>query len=344
MTVRLRHAVILALHCRLPAVSADLFEIPGTQFPGFPPKPPSMSALGMMIGGKMAYDPTVYPTGPVASVTLEEYGLKSTDPLSSTTTQLDEMGRPTEIVRKNLNEGRTTFTYRDKLLVSRETTWSPRKRDSFASPIWQRWTYDSTGRLQQFQTGQGTEIQNDYADFKYDNLGRLVSYHERQRVTGGPDWRAEYTYPSSREYDSTTWYPEDPKSRSYRCTLDSAGRVAAFDTTEINWKTKKPERTYVTFRYDERSRVVEQVSVSPALDGPGSEFSVPPGTTTVTYDDIKHTKTVVSPDLGGGRLTGTFTYDDQGSVIKMGVHSQPTTESDSGSDVDLEFVRDQHGN
>ncbi len=28
----------------------------------------------------------------------------------------------------------------------------------------------------------------------------------------------------------------------------------------------------------------------------------------------------------------------------MGIHSQPSTDSDSNSDLDLEFVRDQHGN
>jgi hypothetical protein len=250
----LRHATILMLLCGLPAVSADLFEIPGTTLLGFPPKPPLMTMLGMMTG-KMAYDPTVYPKGPVASVTLEEYGLNATDPRSSTTTQLDEIGRPTAIVTKHPNESRTTLTYRDKLLVSRETTWSPRKEGSVASPIWQRWTYDSNGRLQKFQTGDGSEIQNNYLDFKYDILGRLVSYRQSQHATGGPDLRTEYTYPGTREYDSTTWYPEgEPKSRSYRCTLDSAGRVATFDTIDINWKTKKPERTYVTFRYDENLR------------------------------------------------------------------------------------------
>ncbi len=53
---------------------------------------------------------------------------------------------------------------------------------------------------------------------------------------------------------------------------------------------------------------------------------------------------MVSPEIDGARLIGTFSYDDQGSVIKMGIHSQPSTDSDSNSDLDLEFVRDQHGN
>ncbi len=140
----LRHAAILTCLCCLPAVSMDLF------------------------------DPEVYPTGPVASVTLEEYGLSSTDPISSTTTQLDKTGRAVVIVTRNPNERRTTFTYRDKLLVSTEWTWTSAGKPS--PPVgWRRWTYDSQGRLQRFQMGQGTTVNNDYSNFVYDSMDRLTS-------------------------------------------------------------------------------------------------------------------------------------------------------------------------
>jgi hypothetical protein len=312
---------------------------------GRPPQAPFITFLGIVTYGKMATDPSLPLKGPVAGVLYEELRAQKTpagpagEVITTITTRYDKEGRAAEEIRKEWGlETNTINRYQGTRLVSQESTFPNSKQPR--PKFWNYWTYNQSGKLIEYRRGSGGEIQNHYTNFKRDGKGRLVSFEYRQ---GGKDELFSHTelrYSGDGKTVDYIFYDATGKvTRSETETLDDQGHVALVVIREQDWKTKKPKTPLkVAFRYDEKGRLLEQNSDVHGFEGAGSEHELPPGKISISYDDVKRTKTTVySSDEG--LLALTVTCDESGATIGLAGGTK-----DEALDVMLECTYDSHGN
>lgn len=163
-------------------------------------------------------------------------------------------------------------------------------------------------------------MQNHLSNFKRDEKGRLSSYEYRQ---GASDELFSYTeFRFSADGKTCEVITKDKAgevSRSVRQTVDDNQRVRQAVIQQFDWKTKKPKSPInVYFRYDEKGRLIEQKTEDPDFTPAGSENEMPPGTVSIVYDDVEHSKktTYASKE---GTLAAKVLYDIAGSAISVTV-------------------------
>jgi hypothetical protein len=310
---------------------------------GRPPQPPFLTFLGM-ITEKMATDPSLPPTGPVAESLYEELRAQPTparpagEVVTSVRTKYDESGRPIEVIRKESGTETTTINrYEGARLVSQELTYS----NSNPQPkVWNYWVYDPAGKFKEYRRGRGDELENHLTNIKRDGQGRLTSFEYRQDAKDELFSRTELRYSSGgRTIEDTLYAAAGDVTRSITENLDDQDHVISAVIIQRDLKTKKPKAPLkIGFRYDTKGRLVEQNNEAQKLEARANEQDVPLGKVLIDYDDVKRTKTTTYAS-SEGLLTSTVTYDATGGAIAMLVRT-----GNSDVDAKLECTYDSHQN
>jgi hypothetical protein len=254
---------------------------------GRPPQAPLITLLGIVTPGKMATDPSLPLSGPVAEVLYEELRAQKTpagpagEVVTSIRTKYDERGLAIEELRIERGSEITTINrYQGNRLVSQESTSSNKTRPKF----WNYWTFDPSGKLTEYRRGSGDAIQNHDTNFKRDGQGRLTSFEYRQGAKDELFSRTEVHYSSDgKTVDDTSYDAAGDVTRATTNTLDDQGHVVSIMIRERDWQTKKlMPPLKVTFRYDAQGRLIEQNTDAHEVKGPGSEQDLPPGKISIT--------------------------------------------------------------
>ena len=310
---------------------------------GRPPRPPLITFLGIVSPGKLVTDLSLPPIGPVAETLYEELRGQPTpagpagEVVSSARTTYNSDGLPVEDVRTEFgSQASMISTYQGKRLVSQESTYP-------ATPVkfWEYWTYDQVGKLTEYRRGRGKEIENHDLNFTRDGEGRLTGFEYRQGPKDEPGQRTAIIYSDAGKTATTIHYnmQTGEETDSLIQKMDDEGRVIHVEIRERDWQTKKPKTPLgVTFRYDQKGRLVEQNTDPHEFERAGSEEELPPGKISIAYDDVKQTKTTEYKNQEGS-LTSTLTLDGNGATIGIiaGTPGELTN-------IRIDCVYDDHGN
>lgn len=288
---------------------------------GRPPRPPFITFLGIVMPGKLITDPSLPPAGPVAQTLYEELRAHVTpagpagEVMTSIIATWDEAGRVIEETRKDGgSESDTINHYVGNRLVSQETTF-PHSRQPVPK-AWSYWVYDPSGKLTEFRRGRAEQIQNHDINFKRDSLGRLTSYEYRQGPKDELLNRTELRYSNNGKIVEITQFDAAGAIvQSTTQTADDQGHVVAAAIRDRDWRTKQMKTPLkVSFRYDEKGRLIEQDTSAHEFDKSGSEQELPPGKISIAYDDLKNTKTT-SYSGAEGSIVLTVTHNANGATV-----------------------------
>jgi hypothetical protein len=312
---------------------------------GRPPKAPFITFLGIAMPGKLVTDWSLPPVGPVVQTVYEELRAHETpagpagEVMTSITSIWDEAGRVIEVIRKDHgSESDTINRYDGARLVSQESTFTNSRQPR--PKTWNYWVYDESGKLIEYRRGSGDQIQNHDTNFKRDAQGRLTSYEYRQGPKDELFSRTEFSYSADgRTVDFSQYDADGAVIQSSTQTVDDQGHVVTAAIRDRDWQTKQMKAPLkVAFRYDETGRLIEQITEAHESEKSGSEFELPPGKVSITYDDVKHTKTT-SYSGDEGSLAYTFTLNASGATIGFAGGADGTT-----LDAQVHCTDDSHGN
>lgn len=341
-----RYIFLVALVGALaPGVDAQVMAMSAGPIPpesvGVPAEPPLLTLLGIVNPGKLATDPSIPPKGRVSEVLHEELrgrtlpAGRAGEVEASVRTKFDNQGRVTERIEKRWGgETDTVYAYRDGRLVSIESTVPGAKKPT--PKAWNYWTYDSQGKVTEYQRGRGSSIENHELGFQYDSQGRLLALDYRQGANDQPFSHTQISYSNDGRTVIVTKTFTGTKivDRSTR-VLDDQGRVVqvkfASEGREPNDQAKN-----VVFRYDGKGRLVEQTTDATKFSQSGAELDLPPGTISIVYDDKAHTKRTKYSFPGEGSIEAVVTQDDDGNTIGFALKGGP---QEFTSKLDCEYDR-----
>ena len=339
-----------------PPASKAIAELPGP-----PENPPIFSQMTVIMQGSLQYESTAAVKGAVAEVRREEIQSPNQSPISSRTTTImkfDDRGRMTERIRgDSIGTSTQTNVFLDGKLQSQTVDHHRADGKIPDWKEWARWTYSDQGRLSEFRAGRDKEEWNHFLNFKYDPNGRLLSNEYRQSGSDGVFSFTEIKYDRNIVVKSTL---DANRRKAYEQDqlLDGSNRVIDLKVSDMNEGQLKLWY-HVTFKYDEKGRVVEQ-HTDPFKLGSGDDYSPIPGKLIVRYDDEKHTGEQELYDIGGKQVLHTrFAFDRDGIPTKFSVLDasgkdgtgselfvDPTTHKSSSrpGNVEWEVIYDDHGN
>jgi hypothetical protein len=296
----------------------------GYQFQGLPHNPPFFSQISLILqsDGIPPVAPQPNPKGPVAEVRWEKSQIHIWEPdkpisLSETiTVKYDQQGH--EIERTNENVGvrpwktRTVKVYKDGLPQSEED------ENPGNGLQWSSWSNDHQGRIKEIRRGTGIELHNHYLNFKYDSHGRLTGFEYRQGTKDEPFSSTEIEYNGILVHTQET-EKDFGVQTSEAQVLDDSGHVAELRYNEPGEKIGERRLFHVAFKYDDKGRVVEQVTDPFKLQS-GDDSEPIPGKVTVRYEDDKHLSELqyYNPD-GKVALRIVSQLDHDGAVCSIRV-------------------------
>ena len=165
------------------------------QLPSAPQNPPIFSAMTAIGQGSSIELLQSSLRGPVAEVKKEEFNNvdKNSAPRNLTTTKYDDRQRVIEEITEDAigNMRKTTNLYQGALLQSEITAWSGK---TGSVETWRRWSYDSAGRVSDLRIGRGTALNNHFLNYRYDSMGRPVSWEYRQGASDELQIRTQIKY------------------------------------------------------------------------------------------------------------------------------------------------------
>jgi len=311
-------------------------------FPGRPPIASPMTFHGPGGDIKWAMDSSLPPKGPVASIVCEEFrpmvrGQTQSPTLWETvTTEFDDQQRTVnQKSKRETYETRITNTYQGLHLVAQKNTFTENgklNRENSSS-----WTYDAKGRLIEFRHLGGTMLQDHYANFQYDQQGRLISVDRREGADEKLRTRMEYKYSEDTRTVEEVMYRNGERLHWQLLTFDSQGRIVQEEFRSMMTATKQLDRlSKVRFSYDSKGRPVEQVADVSETD---ENLGMQGGTTTVVYDDTTRTQEF-SLTKGIVTLKSTIWRDESGAIVG----SASGIKGGNAGRVEVECSRDSHGN
>src|SRR5580698_604136 len=331
------------------------------ELPGPPKNPPIFSQMTVIMQGGLQYADTANFKGPVAEVRRERIQSPNQSPNphhTTTTMKFDDRGHMIErIDEDSLGSSTVTNAFLEGKLQSQ--TVEHRRTDAKTSgrKDWARWTYDGHGQLSEYRAGQDKEERNHYLNFKYDSNGRLLGCEYRQSGAEWPFSFTEVTY-SGNSIDESTLDEQRRKIYEQVQVVDVSNRVVDLKVSDRN---EGPLKLWyhVTFKYDEKGRVVEQ-NTDPFKFGSGDDASPIPGKLIVRYNEEKRIGEQEFYDTNGKLTLHTrFTFDRDGIPTKFGVLDDsgkevtgselfvdPNTHKSSSrpGSVEWEVIYDDHGN
>jgi len=319
--------------------------------PGPPKNPPIFSQMTAIMQGGLEYQDTVDIKGPVSGVEREITDpRKSFQPYRKTTLKFDDDGRPIKRVDEDsLGVSTTTNVWVSGRLQDQNVSHHRNDGKLADWDEWQRWTYGKDGCLSEFKAGRDKQEMNDYVNFKYDPKGRPLGYEFYAQILTEISYAGnKITMSQLRKYLRHKFFEQVQ-------TVDDKGRVIDLRVSDGN-----PLKLWyhVSFKYDDKGRVVEQ-STDPFKLGSGDDYSPIPGRLVVNYDDEKHSGEQRFYDTDGKLVLHTaFTFDRDGILTKLRgldasgkeqtgseifVDAQYKSSTRAGN-VEWEVVYDDHGN
>jgi hypothetical protein len=316
---------------------SQLSTLPAAQaiadLPGPPKNPPIFSQMAVIWQGALQYRNTVDLKGPVVGVEREETQSPNQNPNPFHTTTAMKFDDDAHLIKSTYEDSAHVSTtinvWENGKLQSQNVTHHPKDGKSSDWNEWQRWTYDRDGRLSEFKAGRDKEATNDYVNFKYDPKGGPLGYElYAQTLTEISYAGNKITLNTLRKYQRHKFFEQVQ-------TVDAKGRVIDLRVSDGN-----PLKLWyrVTFKYDDKGRVVEQ-STDPFKLGSGDDDSPIPGKLVVSYDDEKHSGEQRFYDIDGKLvLHTTFEFDRDGILTNLrGL--DPSGKEQTGSEI---FVDPQH--
>ena len=257
--------------------------------PGPPKNPPIFSEMTVILQGGWEYVDTANFKGSVAEVRRERIQLPNQSPNPHNTTtamKFDDQGHMIErIDRDSMGSSTLTNVFLEGKLQSQTVEHRGTDSKTFGWKSWERRTYDGHGRLSEYRAGRDKEEQNHYLNFKYDSNGRLLGCEYRQSGAEWPFSFTEVTY-SGNSVDESTLDEQRHKIYEQVQVVDGSNRVIDLMVSDRN-EGALELWYHVTFKYDEKGRVVEQ-NTDPFKVGDGDDASSIPGKLVVQYDDEQH--------------------------------------------------------
>jgi hypothetical protein len=337
--------------------------------PGPPRNPLFFSQISLILQSTgILAAPQPSPKGPVAEVRWEKSQLHIWEPdkpisLARIITikydkqqhEIDRSDEDTESLRKS--KSRTVTTYRDGRLQAREY-YGPGNGGPPYPAQWTRWSYDPEGRIMEIRSGTGTELHNHYLNYKYDAHGRLTAFEYRQGAKDEPFSHTEIEYNGILVH-TQIMEKDFGVQTSEAQALDDSGHVVELRYSEPGDKIGERRLFHVAFKYDDKGRVVEQVTDPFKLQS-GDDSEPIPGKVVVRYDDEKHSRDLqyFDPD-GKMALHVTYQLDRDGEICSLrvfdsnGKEKPPSTAvanlktkhvEERGGKSEWEVVYDEHGN
>jgi hypothetical protein len=301
-----------------------------------PPYPPSPLDASMNWADRHAP-----PKGPVARIVFKNFivgaGMQRPQLLEEVVQEFDELAQEISELGTGYSsldgsapvpgyQSKIAMAYQGGHMISRDTMTSY-NRQPFTPETSDRWEYDSSGQLIDFQQRHGNEVDLHYSNFKYDAAGRLIGFENHG---GGGRWwgRLEHRYSEDGRSIKTLLYfgARTEADSSQTLTLDEKGQIVELETALWDYQTKRLKRTaHETFRYDERGRCVEQ-DTDQSVYNPVTGYVPPkPGKVIVTYDDLNRTQEV-SPVEGEQHLAFKIRLNEKGEVASFGANLSPLGE------------------
>jgi hypothetical protein len=287
-----------------------------------PPSPPVIVFDGILSPGIMITNPSILPRGRVARIFVEDYGSKFYQPsqplvLSRTLTMdFDEHGRDvSEVNSEGSSESRTALSYQDGHILEIHTSFIYEGKPK-GDPMHERWSYNTSGQITDFQRIRGNTIENHYTNFRYDSQGRLIGMDYRQKPGDKLQSRTEYKYAKDgKQLEEDRSEASGEQFQVQTRIIDDKGRIAEVFIKSRDWESKqwKPP-VHVVFRYDTKGRLIEQATDPYTLGNDAAEQSIPVGKVSVVYDDAKHTRETSYTD-GKERLGSVLQFDAAGATI-----------------------------
>jgi|SRR5450631_2369798 hypothetical protein len=319
--------------------------------PGPPKNPPIFSQMTVILQGGLEYQNTLDMKGPVASVEREQTQPPNQSPYTKTAFKFDDSGHLLESISEDkLGVSTTTNVWINGRLQSQNVNHRRKDGKSPGWNEWQRWTYESEGRLSEFKAGKDKQEMNDFVNFKYDSAGRPLGYElYAQTLTEISYVGNKITLSRMQKYQGRKFFEQVQ-------VVDDKNRV-----TDLKVSDGNPLKLWyhVTFKYDDKGRVVEQ-HTDPFKLSDGDDYSPLPGKLVVEYDDEKHSGDQKFHDTDGKLVLHTkFEFDRDGIPTKLCVLDASGKEQTGGEmfhdpqshkpstrpgNVEWEVTYDDHGN
>jgi hypothetical protein len=328
-----------------------------------PPKNPTVTAMAPLWQGMLQQLQIAHPSGPILEARQEDVVPDGAAPYPARRTTMlkfDGDGHEAERIYEDSSGTTTTLTdFQNGRLQSRKTKHL-RTNGKFPAlqewEEWQKWTYDTKGRLKDFRAGQDKMEYNHYLNFKYDSSGRPLGYEYRPSGADGPSTFTEITY--SGDTVTTAQLDDNRQKVSEQVQmLDPLKRVIDLSVSDMS-SGKLRLWYHVRFKYDGQGRLIEQIT-DPYQSGSGGGAAPPPGKITVQYDDGKHTgeEDFYNPDEklalrnlvefdSHGCVTKALVLDATGKQTKAseGTWVDPRTHATHSGAYATEATYDDHGN
>jgi len=283
--------------------------------------------MTMILQGGLQYQDTANFRGPVAAVEREENQSTSQNPEPYHTKTMLKFDGDGHLIQRTdegaLGTSITTNIWEHGRLQS-QTVAHHRNDGRLADwNEWQRWSYDTNGRLMEFKAGRDKEEMNDYVNFRYDSKGRPLGYElYAQTLT-------EISYEGNKITLSRLQKYQGRKFFEQVQVVDDKNRVIDLKVSDLSAGQLKLWY-HVTFKYDDKGRVIEQ-NTDPFKLGDGDDYSPLPGRLVVVYDDEKHSGEQKFYDIGGKLALHTaLEFDRDGIPTKVRVFDASGTERTAG--------------
>jgi hypothetical protein len=310
--------------------------------------------------GGLEYQNTINMKGAVASIEREETQSPDQNPNPYHTTnkcKFNEDGHLVKCISDDSMGVSTTINVWDKGKLQSQNVSHHRNDGKFPDwNEWQRWSCDKDGRLSEFKAGRDKQEWNDFVNFKYDPKGRPLGYElYAQTLTEISYAGNKITLRRLQKYQRRKFFEQVQ-------VVDDKKRVIDLKISDLSGGQLKLWY-HVTFKYDDKDRVVEQSTDSFKL-GSGDDYSPIPGklvvNLVVNYDDEKHSGEQRFYDIDGKLALHTaFEFDHDGILTKLRVLDASGKEQTGGEmfvdpqshkvithpgNVEWETIYDDHGN
>jgi hypothetical protein len=342
--------------------AAQMSTLPAAQaiaeLPGPPKNPPIFSQMTVIMQGGLQYQNTVDLKGPVASAEREEAQSPSQSPNAyhtKTAFVFDDHERLIERTDDNSIGGSTTTNVWVNGKLQSQDVVHHRHNGKLPDSNWnewQKWSYDKDEHLSGFKAGRDKEEMNDYVNFKYDSEGRCLGYEMYAETL------TEISYVGNKITLSRSQKFQRRKFFEQVQIVDDKKRVVDLRVSDLSGNELKLWY-HVTFKYDDKDRVIEQ-DTEPFKLGSGDDYSPMPGKLIVEYHDEKHSGEQKFYDTEGKLALHTiFEFDHDGVFTKLRVlgdsgkeqmgdeifhDPQSSKLTTRPGQVEWEVVYDDHGN
>jgi hypothetical protein len=324
------------------------------ELPGPPKNPPIFSQMTAIWQGALEYNNTIDIKGAVAKVEREEAQQLAQNPNpfhKKVTLEFDESGHLASSVVEDMLGTSTDSNVWENGKIKSEDVRHHRNDGKFADwNEWQRWTYDKDGRVSEFKAGKDRNELNDYVNFRYDAKGRPLGYElYAQTLTEISYLGNKITLSRFQKYQHRKFFEQ--------VQIVDRNRVSDLRVSDLN-KGQLKLWYHVTFKYDDKGRVIEQ-RTDPFKLGSGDDYSPIPGKLIVEYDDETQSGEQKFYDADGKLVLHTkFEYDRDGVLTKLRVIDASGKEQVGGETfvdaqhkstirpgyVEWEIIYDDHGN